>query len=543
VETIRYTALSHSWGLGGIDFKLTENRLDEFQERIPFSNLPATHQDAVVLARKLGLQYAWIDSLCIIQDSTADCQTETVNMGDVYSNAYLTISTVSSPGSKVPFLEAQEAAYAAHPVQFYSPRLNYATRDILGFSGLRRTRLAQLRSHTTLYARRTQKLAAPSVDSTSWSAPQGISDSVQGPLSKRAWTLQERILATRIIHFTSEGLCFECATHFKSQDGRVSASEHLSVWHHLETPDGSPELRTKLQRFWRLMLSDYTQRGITRRSDLLPALSSLAGRMQDLHGAEYLAGLWRDRLIEDLCWAPQGTKYKKPRRVLADEANLPSWSWVSVAHPTIYPVINEPGRFVPHCEVVSCSTDLTESQWNRFGQVMGGELVLRGPVRKAKLTYVGQTDIGGSRVDFGGGSTSELEEDAWMVSFEQEVAGVREKGWRRAVEGEESKWDEAEVWCLKVGTWKMGESVKVLTGLDQTFVMVLGRSSRVEGAFERLGFLEKVYGGSSFDNVGGIIGMFERLAEHGLSDVKKRWEKLQKDPPYPEAVVMEVTIV
>jgi len=181
VETIRYTALSHSWGLGGIDFKLTENRLDEFQERIPFSNLPATHQDAVVLARKLGLQYAWIDSLCIIQDSTADCQTETVNMGDVYSNAYLTISTVSSPGSKVPFLEAQEAAYAAHPVQFYSPRLNYATRDILGFSGLRRTRLAQLRSHTTLYARRTQKLAAPSVDSAPGRPPKASATQSKAP--------------------------------------------------------------------------------------------------------------------------------------------------------------------------------------------------------------------------------------------------------------------------------------------------------------------------------------------------------------------------
>jgi hypothetical protein len=41
---------------------------------------------------------------------------------------------------------------------------------------------------------------------------------------------------------------------------------------------------------------------------------------------------------------------------------------------------------------------------------------------------------------------------------------------------------------------KMGKSVQVLARLYQTFVMVLGGSSRVEGAFERLRFLSKSMG-------------------------------------------------
>lgn len=564
-EKICYATLSHSWGPDGIDFKLTKSRHEAFSKRISFVNLPATHQDAIILARKLGLRYLWIDSLCIIQDSTSDCQRETAMMGDVYSNAYLTIAAVSSSSSKEPFLHGQESAYTAEPLRFYGPRLNRMTRDFLGFSGLRRTSVARLHNHVTLYARRTLRLGVSTENSASWSAPQGISNAVLGPLSKRAWTLQERALASRIVHFTAEGLRFECPTHFKAGDGRVSDPGYISLWHELEagprrgdpSHDNDVLMRTELQQLWRLMLSDYTQRSITRRSDLLPALSGFAARMQKLHGAEYLAGLWRDRLLEDLCWTTQDAKWNKAPRVRADETSVPSWSWVSIAHPSIYPIIKEKGQFVPHCEVVSCTTNLTKSQWNQYGQVISGELVLRGPVRKAKLTYAGQSTSGAmNAVDFGYGST-ELEEDARLISFEHEVAGVKEKTWRRAVEGEESKWDVAEVWCVKVGTWTMGKSVQVLGGLDLTFVMVLGKSSRVAGAFERLGFLEKVYGGKTFDDAGIIAEQNDAIEEirrdlerKGLLEPRKQSAKeqgslrtLRAEPLYPEATMMEITIV
>jgi hypothetical protein len=557
-QKVRYATLSHSWGPDGIDFTLTQSQFEAFEKRIPFASLPATHQDAIVLARKLGLRYLWIDSLCIIQDSTSDCQRETAMMGDVYSNAYLTIAAVSSPSSKVPFLQGQEAAYTAKPVRFYGPRLNRITRDVLGFSGLKRTSVARLHSYVTLYTRRTLRLAQSADNSASWSAPQGISDAVQGPLSKRAWTLQERALASRVIHFTSEGLRFECPTHFKAEDGHVSAPGYISLWRELETGDNNVLLRSKLHRFWRLMLSDYSQRGITRRSDLLPALSGLAARMQELHCAEYLAGLWRDRLLEDLCWTTQDSKWNKAPCVRADETNVPSWSWVSIAYPSIYPIINERGEFVPHCEVLRCTTNLTKSQWNRFGEVTSGELVLRGPLRKAKLTYAGQSTSGAmNTIDFGAGSTTEIEEDARLISFEHEVAGVKEKTWRRAVEGEQSKWDVAEVWCLKVGTWTMGQSLQVLGGLDLDFVMVLGKSRRVEGAFERLGFLEKIYGGKAFDNVGGIVAQNDRMEElfrdlerEGVIEPRKKsaqeersLARLRAEPVYPAATVMTITIV
>lgn len=54
--------------------------------------LPA-YRDAVILTSALGLQYLWIDSLCIIQDDQYDKEIQIANMGNVYLNSYMTIAT------------------------------------------------------------------------------------------------------------------------------------------------------------------------------------------------------------------------------------------------------------------------------------------------------------------------------------------------------------------------------------------------------------------------------------------------------------------
>lgn len=65
---------------------------DKMQAGIGFESLPALFQDAIVTTQKLGIQYLWIDSLCIIQDSEDDWQAESAKMGSVYRNAKVTIA-------------------------------------------------------------------------------------------------------------------------------------------------------------------------------------------------------------------------------------------------------------------------------------------------------------------------------------------------------------------------------------------------------------------------------------------------------------------
>jgi hypothetical protein len=67
VETIPYIALSHCWG-GSQTFKLTRTTAARLRAGILLTNLPKTFQDAIHVARKMQIQYLWIDSLYVALD-------------------------------------------------------------------------------------------------------------------------------------------------------------------------------------------------------------------------------------------------------------------------------------------------------------------------------------------------------------------------------------------------------------------------------------------------------------------------------------------
>jgi hypothetical protein len=67
----RWATLSHCWGKVR-PLMTTQSTLDQRKRSIPITYLPKTFQDAIMITRGLGLQYLWIDSLCIVQDSDRD---------------------------------------------------------------------------------------------------------------------------------------------------------------------------------------------------------------------------------------------------------------------------------------------------------------------------------------------------------------------------------------------------------------------------------------------------------------------------------------
>ena len=87
--------LSHCWG-AVVPKKLTTDNYLSMLEGIALSDLPATFLEAIQLTRRLGLRYLWIDSLCIIQDSSEDWGTESVRMFDIYRNSYLNIGAAGA---------------------------------------------------------------------------------------------------------------------------------------------------------------------------------------------------------------------------------------------------------------------------------------------------------------------------------------------------------------------------------------------------------------------------------------------------------------
>ena len=107
-KIIQGATLSHCWGSSrhGIT---TESDIQECKRKLEVDDFPILYRDAIQIVRKLGFQYVWIDSLCIIQDSKPDWTSESSKMDQYYSGAYLNISpSESSNSNEGIFLTANE---------------------------------------------------------------------------------------------------------------------------------------------------------------------------------------------------------------------------------------------------------------------------------------------------------------------------------------------------------------------------------------------------------------------------------------------------
>jgi hypothetical protein len=71
---------------------LTAETLHLLLNSISIAELGQTFHDVIYATTALGLQYVWIDSLCIFQDLKADWEQEAPRMGDVYKNAIVNIA-------------------------------------------------------------------------------------------------------------------------------------------------------------------------------------------------------------------------------------------------------------------------------------------------------------------------------------------------------------------------------------------------------------------------------------------------------------------
>lgn len=300
-ERPTYVTLSHCWGSSPeSSTKTTKSNLQERMSKILFESLPLTFKDAVQTTRGLGVRYLWIDSLCIIQDSLEDWEEEVAIMGQVYSQSLITLTASISGNS-------DEGCRVKKPPSAKSnPPL-----DIIKDS------------------KRIRIFAKSPLDwNDAWN---------RGPLCKRGWTLQERHLATRSVHFSEAVLLWECKT-FK-------ASSELP-WMQMKIEDPPPLLMLNsaventvkfgslaMREHWFNIVEDYSQRNLTCGTDKLPALDGLAQISTQLHGAYFKGLFWMD-MPSALLWrrakytSMNGIRDIQPGR--PNYPRAPTWSWAAV---------------------------------------------------------------------------------------------------------------------------------------------------------------------------------------------------------------------
>jgi hypothetical protein len=198
-------------------------------------------------------------------------------------------------------------------------------------------------------------------------------NSVQFPLLARAWAYQERMLSRRVVHFGPEEMVWECREHRICECGRAEYGSFGEVqksdFHDMISKFRSRDSLNP-QKIWRQMVVQYSPLSLTYASDKLPAFSGLADEMQRNSGQEYLAGLWRDTLILDMCW------YRDQKTTQSSDVSkrAPTWSWASVDGPIRYSLhfftSNPKTTTILHAEVLDATCSLAGSSLT--GQVTGG---------------------------------------------------------------------------------------------------------------------------------------------------------------------------
>lgn len=148
------------------------------------------------------------------------------------------------------------------------------------------------------------------------------------PLLSRGWVYQERRLSRRFIHFAQHQMLWQCKTCFLSEDKSINTN-----WENY-APQDNRAIHTRpfghwsgdAVADWKKTVSEYQGLQLTYESDRLPAIAALADRMLQQRDRKdiYIAGMWKNTILQDLCWYHFGQLYPRP------ESNIPSWSWASI---------------------------------------------------------------------------------------------------------------------------------------------------------------------------------------------------------------------
>ena len=179
-----YAALSYCWG-GPQSIQTTRSTIDTFSKGLDLRICSQTIQDAVVVTRGLGIQYLWIDALCIIQGQASDKMHEIASMGKIYKNATVTISAANSRSAQDGFLKYQKRGVSVQ---------------------------------TALLCRASNQEVLPENSDLSRNGPYGkvwlelerVQDHSTEPLSQRGWAFQEQVLSLRLLQYGSEGVTWHC---------------------------------------------------------------------------------------------------------------------------------------------------------------------------------------------------------------------------------------------------------------------------------------------------------------------------------------------
>ena len=224
--------------------------------------------------------------MCIIQDGSADWRQEAAAMSNVYRYCTLNITAISAIDSTQGCFVGKSPSYVACHRVALKPGLK--------------------QPHIPAYTCVNSNFYAHNVINT--------------PLGRRAWVVQERLLAPRVLHLGKDQLFWVC------QEQVPCESYPNQIPTHLISEDNHPTLSNNDS--WTAIVSQYSGCSLTKSSDKLVAISGIARRMSENTPDQDLAGLWLRTLHTNLCWTVE--RIERKTQSTSDKYRAPTWSWASL---------------------------------------------------------------------------------------------------------------------------------------------------------------------------------------------------------------------
>ncbi|KAF4456148.1 Heterokaryon incompatibility [Fusarium austroafricanum] len=296
-EPVRYAALSYVWG--GVVVPVAK-KANITSLRVPGAfpkggclALPATIHDAVRLCANIGIQYLWVDSMCIVQDDMQSKMEQIEAMGSVYANAHVTFVALMSEGANSGLPRVPQDGSSSNLSPFIHLPYQALVKASQGAHGL-----------------------PPMIHSrTLW--------------TKRAWTLQESVLSKRLVCLgpVTSWACsgaewtedLELPSEIDGQSAFTGEADKLSI---PESPDIS---------HYSSLASVYACRQLTMPEDTVNAFEGIMTLVRQHIPGEFLFGIPEFLFDIGLLWQHR-RRGAKPRSGLdwtEEKHEFPSWSWIS----------------------------------------------------------------------------------------------------------------------------------------------------------------------------------------------------------------------
>ncbi|KAH4111796.1 hypothetical protein HBI46_095720 [Parastagonospora nodorum] len=263
--------------------------------------MPKTFQDAIVTTKEFGIEFIWIDSLCIIQDSPSDWEYEAARMASVYSGATCTIAAVWG-------MNGTCGCFRDHCPTL---RISIDEQRIIG-------------THITHRAH--EMYLRPPLKSRKY-----LREAV---LNTHAWTLQEIVLSRRIILFAEDQMYWHCTSLYESEDSLDSVTDMAGT--SLDIPSlgavarNGEQSKDMLYESWQTTMKSYSLRQLTNGGDKLAALAGITEFFGGVLADEAVAGLWRRDLGRGLMWQIPVNRQCAIDQDAVKRLNIPSWSWLKI---------------------------------------------------------------------------------------------------------------------------------------------------------------------------------------------------------------------